>query len=61
MSESTYSNVRIAKNTIMLYFRMIVLMLIGLFTSRVILKALGVEDYGINSVIAGFLRLKMIG
>ncbi len=61
MSESTYSNTRIAKNTIMLYFRMIVLMLIGLFTSRVILKALGVEDYGINSVIAGFLRLKMIG
>ena len=40
---------------------MLVLMLIGLFTSRVILKALGVEDYGINSVIAGFLRLKMIG
>lgn len=40
---------------------MIVLMLIGLFTSRVILKALGVEDYGISSVIAGFLRLKMIG
>lgn len=61
MSESTYSNARIAKNTIMLYFRMIVLMLIGLFTLRVILKALGVEDYGINSVIAGFLRLKMIG
>ena len=57
MSESTYSNARIAKNTIMLYFRMIVLMLIGLFTSRVILKALGVEDYGINSVIAGFLSM----
>lgn len=57
MFESTYSNARIAKNTIMLYFRMIVLMLIGLFTSRVILKALGVEDYGINSVIAGFLSM----
>lgn len=36
---------------------MIVLMLIGLFTSRVILQALGVEDYGINSVIAGFLSM----
>ena len=51
------NNKRIAKNTILLYFRMILLMLIGLFTSRVILQALGVEDYGINSVIAGFLSM----
>lgn len=51
------NNKRIAKNTIMLYFRMILLMLIGLFTSRVILQALGVEDYGIYNVIAGFLSM----
>ena len=57
MAESTYSNTRVAKNTVMLYFRMIVLLFIGLFTSRVMLKALGVENYGINSVIAGFLSM----
>lgn len=56
-AENTVDNKRIAKNTIMLYFRMIVLMAIGLFTSRAILQALGVEDYGINSVIAGFLGM----
>ena len=54
---TTSDSKRIAKNTIMLYIRMFVLMLIGLFTSRVILQALGVEDYGINSVIAGFLSM----
>lgn len=57
MAEQINDNKRIAKNTVMLYFRMIVLMIIGLFTSRVILQALGVEDYGINSVIAGFLSM----
>lgn len=57
LSQSQGDNKRIAKNTIMLYFRMILLMIIGLFTSRVILQALGVEDYGINSVIAGFLSM----
>ena len=57
MPDSLSSNKRIAKNTIMLYIRMLILMLIGLFTSRVILQALGVEDYGINSVIAGFLSM----
>lgn len=58
MSTSNSENTkRIAKNTIMLYFRMIVLMAISLFTSRVILQALGVEDYGINNAIAGFLSM----
>lgn len=58
MSNSQSSNnKRIAKNTILLYFRMIILMVISLFTSRVILQALGVEDYGISSVIAGFLSM----
>lgn len=56
-NNTSANNKRIAKNTILLYFRMILLMLIGLFTSRVILHALGVEDYGINSVIAGFLSM----
>lgn len=48
---------RVAKNTILLYIRMIVLMIVGFITSRVILGALGVEDYGIYSVIAGFLSM----
>lgn len=49
---------RIAKNTLLLYFRMFVLMLIGLFTSRIVLKALGVNDFGIynavGDVVIGF-------
>lgn len=45
------SNKRLAKNTILLYIRMIVMMLISFYTTRVILKALGEEDYGINSVV----------
>lgn len=57
MSQSSDNNKRIAKNTIMLYMRMMVLMLIGLYTSRVILQSLGVENYGINNVIAGFLSM----
>lgn len=48
---------RVAKNTLMLYCRQIVLLLIGLYTSRVILQSLGVENYGINNVVAGFLSM----
>lgn len=56
-NSSNYDSKRIAKNTIMLYFRMILLMFIGLFTSRIVLRALGVENYGIMSVISGFLSM----
>lgn len=41
------------KNTILLYFRMALMMLISLFTSRVVLQTLGVEDYGIYNVVGG--------
>lgn len=44
---------RIAKNTIFLYVRMMALMLVSLFTSRVVLDKLGVEDFGIYNVIGG--------
>ena len=44
---------RIAKNAVMLYIRMFVTMLVGLYTSRVVLDALGVEDYGIYGVVGG--------
>lgn len=57
MPNQAANNKRIAKNTLMLYIRMLLLMFIGLFTSRVILQALGVEDYGINSVVAGFISM----
>lgn len=57
MLQVSDNNQRVAKNTILLYMRMMVLMLIGLYTSRVILQSLGVENYGINNVIAGFLSM----
>ncbi len=46
---------RIAKNTLLLYVRMFLLMSIGLYTSRVILNILGVEDYGIYNVVGGIV------
>lgn len=57
MSQSSDNNKQIAKNTILFYMRMMVLALIGLYTSRVILQSLGVENYGINNVIAGLLSM----
>ena len=59
-TQASDNNQRVAKNTIMLYMRMMVLMLIGLYTSRVILQSLGVGNYGINNVIAGFLSMSGI-
>lgn len=44
---------RIARNTVLLYFRMFLLMLIGLFTARVVLRTLGVDDYGVYNVVGG--------
>ncbi len=49
------SNKRIAKNTALLYLRMIVMMIISLYTSRVILKALGVVDMGIYNVVGSIV------
>lgn len=51
------SNRKIAKNTIFLYLRMILIMGITLYTSRIILRELGVSDYGIYSLVAGFVAL----
>jgi O-antigen/teichoic acid export membrane protein len=47
------NNKRIAKNTLMLYFRQILILLVSLYTVRVVLEVLGVEDYGIYSVVGG--------
>lgn len=57
MPDNSVNNKRIAKNTIVLYFRMIFLMLVNLYTSRVILEALGVEDYGVYNVVGGFVSM----
>ena len=48
---------RIAKNTVILYFRMLFLMLIGLYTSRIILKTLGVADYGTYNLVGGVISM----
>lgn len=46
-----------AKNAGMLYFRMLLTMAVALYTSRVILQTLGVEDFGIYNVVAGFVTM----
>lgn len=53
----TSDNKRIAKNTLLLYFRMIFMMLVQLYTSRVVLNTLGVEDFGIYNVVGGVVAM----
>ena len=53
MSSIAENNKRIAKNTLLLYVRMLFMMIVSLYTSRVVLNALGVEDYGLYNVIGG--------
>ena len=48
---------RIARNTVLLYFRMFLLMAVGLFASRVILRALGENELGIYSTVAGVVTM----
>lgn len=57
MGELKSDNKRIAKNTVYMYIRMFVTMLIGLYTSRVILASLGFEDYGLYNVIGGIIAM----
>lgn len=57
MTDSIANNKRIAKNTILLYVRMFIMMAVGLFTSRIILDALGVSDYGVYNVIGGLATM----
>ena len=55
MTDNLTSNKRIVKNTAILYIRMLILLLISLYTVRVIFKALGVEDYGIYNIVGGIV------
>lgn len=57
MSDNQSNNKRLAKNTIMLYFRMIFLMIVTLYTSRVTLHVLGVNDFGIYNIVGGAVVL----
>ena len=57
MSSQSNNNKRIAKNTLLLYFRMLFMMVVSLYTSRVILNALGVEDFGIYNVVGGIVAV----
>ena len=57
MGDYIHIGSRIAKNTLMLYVRMFVLMLVGLYTSRVVLAALGETDFGIYNVVGGVVAM----
>lgn len=52
-NQTSDNNKRIAKNTLLLYVRMLFMMVIGLYTSRVILDKLGEVDFGICNVVGG--------
>ena len=57
MPTNAENNRRIAKNTLMLYVRMILTMAISLYTSRVVLATLGVDDFGIYNVVGGVVAM----
>lgn len=57
MSNSQSNGKRIVKNTIMLYFRSIVVMVISIYSSRVLLKTLGVDDFGLYNVVGGVVAM----
>lgn len=57
MPDNSAGNKRIAKNTILLSIRMLFVLAISLYTSRVVLQVLGVEDFGIYNVVGGFVTM----
>ena len=57
MPNTSANNKRIAKNTLLLYFRTLFIMLVTLYTSRVVLNTLGVTDYGIYNVVGGVVAM----
>lgn len=56
-NQTSDKNKRIAKNTLLLYLRLVLTMGVGLFTSRVVLNTLGVEDYGVYNVVGGVVAM----
>lgn len=57
MAQPSSNNKRILKNTVFLYFRMLITVFIGLYTSRIILKVLGASDYGLYNVVGGIVTM----
>lgn len=57
MSKYSENNKLIAKNTLLLYFRMLLTIVVGLYTSRVVLNTLGVSDYGVYNVVGGIVAM----
>jgi O-antigen/teichoic acid export membrane protein len=55
--DNTSNNKRIAKNTLLLYLRMMFIMTVQLYTSRVVLNSLGIVDYGIYNVVGGIVAM----
>ena len=51
------SNARILKNSAILYFRLLITLGLGLFTTRIVINALGIDDYGIYGVVAGLITM----
>lgn len=56
-TQISQNNKRIAKNTLLLYIRLLLTLCVGLYTSRVVLQTLGVQDYGVYNVVAGFVSM----
>ena len=56
-NQTTDNNKRIAKNTLVLYIRMLITLAVGLYTSRVVLNTLGVEDYGVYNIVGGVVAM----
>mgnify|MGYP004678902013 CR=1 FL=1 len=56
-TQSSNTPKRIAKNTLLLYFRILFMTVVSQYTSRVILNALGVEDFGIYNVACGVVAI----
>lgn len=54
------NNKRIAKNTLALYFRTFITMIVSLYTSRLMLQALGVDNYGINNIVGGIVSMSSL-
>lgn len=57
MPDYSSANKRMAKNSLYLSIRMVFVLVIGLYTSRVILHVLGVTDYGVYNVVCGFVSM----
>ena len=55
--ENSGNNKRIAKNTVFLYARMIIVLFVSIYTTRVVLTTLGINDFGIYNVVCGFVSM----